>query len=484
MDGVEVAKRNTSKSCWIVLHAQVYDVTLYLDQHPGGAAILLSQGGRDATAEFSRIHSPDVLRYVPAGSCLGPIDLTTLASLAPPRDGTVSGSPSAAEGVPHISQCVVTDDFESAAKAVLPARSWSYVSSSSNSGLSMAANLGAWSTVKFRPRVLRNVETISMKGSILGHPSPFPFFVAPMGILGRAHDGAEVELVRGLARSGIHGVISTMSTKSAEKIMASLSDDLEGLDSSRVGPPPTQLHFQLYTPPERSSAVSLIRKAKSLGFRTLWVTVDNPVLGKRTTDRRQLAEEALASGSGKQAEAAGLGIRTHVPQGQISSSLTWEDLRWIKEEWDGPLVIKGIQCVEDAKLALQYDCQGILLSNHGGRQLHSAPDALATLVEIRELCPEILQSVEVFVDGGLRDGADVLKAISLGARAVGVGRPFFYALAAYGSLGVERCVDILSEELRTAMALVGITSLDQVTPDLVNASRLVNEMWRPARSRL
>ncbi|KAK9424044.1 putative Mitochondrial cytochrome-like protein b2 [Seiridium unicorne] len=480
MDGAEVAKRNTSKSCWIVLNADVYDVTSYLEQHPGGAAILLAQGGGDATAEFSRIHSPDVLQFLPEGSRLGPIDTSTLGALAPPRDQATSSPPVPEGSVPHLSGCVVADDFEHAAKVVMPPRTWSYVSSFSNSGLSMAANLGSWSAVSFRPRVLRDVKRVSTKTSILGHASPLPFYVSPMGLLGRGHEDAEIAFVQGFVRSGIHGLISTVSTKPTEDIAVALDEQLgRASGGGRDNPSSSQLHFQLYTSPDRLAATKLIRRAKAAGFRSLWVTVDTPVLGKRTIDRRQLAEEALAIGSEEQATSIGLGIQSVVPQSQVSSSLVWEDLRWIKEAWGGPLVLKGIQCAEDAKLAVEYGCQGILLSNHGGRQLHSAPDALSTLLEIRQYCPEVLEHLEIYVDGGLRDGADVLKALCLGAKGVGVGRPFYYALAAYGTAGVERCVEILAEELRTAMRLVGVTSLDQVRPDMVNASRLLNNLWRP-----
>lgn len=153
-----------------------------------------------------------------------------------------------------------------------------------------------------------------------------------------------------------------------------------------------------------------------------------------------MAQAALAIGSEQQASNLSLGIQNFTTQAQ-NGALKWEDLAWIKEAWGGPLVLKGIQTAEDAKLAVDYGCEGILLSNHGGRQLHSAPSALSTLVEIRLHCPEVFDKLEVFVDGGLRDGADILKALCLGAKGVGVGRPFSYALSAYGAAGVDRCVD-------------------------------------------
>lgn len=474
MDGAEVAKHNTSQSCYIVLKGNVYDVTSYLEQHPGGAAILLTNAGQDATAEFSKIHSPDVLEYLPEGSNLGPVDTATLAALTPaPRVSAAIDAPVEEGEVPHLATCVTTHDFERAAKYTMPAPTWSYVSSFANSGQSMQGNLDSWNAVTFRPRVLRDITKVSTETSVLGQASPLPFYVSPMGLLGRSHEHAELGLVRGLVRSGAHAVISTVSTRSMEDISTTLREQ----GPVAEGPVP-QLHFQLYTRPEKEPTLAYIRRAKAAGYKSLWVTVDTPLLGKRTIDRRHMAQAALAIGSEQQASNLSLGIQNFTTQAQ-NGALKWEDLAWIKEAWGGPLVLKGIQTAEDAKLAVDYGCEGILLSNHGGRQLHSAPSALSTLVEIRLHCPEVFDKLEVFVDGGLRDGADILKALCLGAKGVGVGRPFSYALSAYGAAGVDRCVDILAEELRTAMALVGITSLDQVHPDLVNATRLLNEAWRP-----
>ncbi|KAI1136444.1 hypothetical protein F5Y05DRAFT_108623 [Hypoxylon sp. FL0543] len=507
LNAAEVAKHNTTSSCWIVINSKVYDVTPYLDQHPGGAAILVKQGGRDATSEFRKVHSPDVLEYLPAGSYLGDMDPAAVASLS-----TVSSSGSAASsasssssssspaptpsasstvnGPPHIAHCITADDFEAAAKGVLSHNALSYVSSSANSGLSLAGNLSSWARITYRPLVLRGVQHVSPRTAIFGHASPFPFYLSAMGQLGRSHPGGEVEFVRGLARRGAHGLISTESTQTMEDIAAALTDEQQKL-AGKAGPrdpadefPPSVLHFQLYCHAKRSITLSRIHRAKAAGFKSLWVTVDTPVLGKRTGDRRIQASEALELGLEQAAEQAGFGRRSHAAPDHFAPSLSWVDIAWIKEEWGGPLVLKGVQCAEDARLALRHGCAGVLLSNHGGRQAHAAPDALTTLLEIRAYAPEVLGKLEVFVDGGLRDGADVLKAICLGATAVGVGRPFFYALAAYGARGVERCIDILAEELDMSMRLVGITSLDEARPERVNATRLLNEMWRPEKSRL
>lgn len=285
-----------------------------------------------------------------------------------------------------------------------------------------------------------------MQTHILGQASPYPFYLSPMGTIGSLHPGAEPELVKGIVRKGLHGVISTASTKPTEAIMESFETEQKRLNNKS----PSKLFFQLYIHTDRAKAIELIRKVKKLGYKGLWITVDTPIIGKRTGDRRLQAQEAIDAGLASKHDNTGQSENENgfapafggrpLP-GQLSPCITWEYLTWIRPEWEGPIVLKGIQCAEDAKLAFEHGCQGILLSNHGGRQLHTAPSALMTLLEIRTYCPEILGKMEIFVDGGLRDGADILKALCLGATAVGVGRPFLYALAAYGSQGVERCVD-------------------------------------------
>ncbi|KAI0448643.1 FMN-dependent dehydrogenase-domain-containing protein [Xylaria acuta] len=502
----EIASHRSTSSCWIVVDGKVYDVTSYLNEHPGGAAVLLKQGGTDATSEFRKIHSPDILKYLPKDACLGTIDAAARAAL--PISNASAESTEGAEGaekLPHISSIVVPNDFEAAANAVMPLRSWTYVSSSSHDGSAFRGNLASWRAVRFRPRIFHDVRAVDPRSTILGSASAFPFYVSPMGQMGRGHPAGEIGVVRALARRGVHGVISTETTAKMEEIAAAFADEkkkkkeeeeeekvAETRKNASAGEieqdrPEAQLHFQLYIPADRAVAVRRIRRARATGvFRSLWVTVDTAVLGKRSADRKLQAAEALATSPelAAHAERAGFGLLAHASNSQLNSSLTWEDLKWIKREWGGPVVLKGVQTPEDAARAADLGVDGVLLSNHGGRQMHDAPDALTTLLEIRTYYPEVLGKLEIFLDGGCRDGADVLKAVSLGAKAVGVGRPFFYALAAYGEKGVERCLDIFADELVTGMRLVGMKNLDEARPERVNTSRLLNEIWRPEKSRL
>ncbi|KAI0394406.1 mitochondrial cytochrome-like protein b2 [Xylariaceae sp. FL0594] len=502
----EVVKHRSASSCWIVVDGRVYDVTSYMSEHPGGAAVLLRQGGRDATPEFRNVHSPDILKYLPHDAYLGILSATELAAL-PLKSASADtmgvlklesplSEEELAKRVPHISSIVLPSDFEAAAEPIMPRRAWTYVSSSAHDGSALRGNLASWAGVRFRPRVFRDVARVEPRSSILGFAAAFPFYVSPMGQLGRAHAAGEMGVVRALARKGVHGVVSTESTNKMEDIAAAFADEKEkvrlanvqqGGDGDHGVLPEAQLHFQLYIPADRAIAIERIRRAKATNvFRSLWVTVDTPVLGKRSADRKLQAADALATSPdlALHAERAGFGLLAHATNAQLNASLTWDDLKWIKQEWGGPVVLKGIQTAEDAARAAELGCEGVLLSNHGGRQMPDASDALTTLLEIRTYCPEIMDKIEIFVDGGCRDGADVLKAVALGANAVGIGRPFFYALAAYGEKGIERCLDIYADELTTAMRLSGIKTMDECVPQRVNASRLLNEMWRPEKSRL
>ncbi|KAI0537499.1 FMN-dependent dehydrogenase-domain-containing protein [Xylaria digitata] len=493
----EIASHRSTSSCWIVVDGKVYNVTSYLNEHPGGAAVLLKVAGTDATAEFRKTHSPDFLSYLPKEACLGAIDAGARAALpissAPAEPTGNLGSAESVKELPHISSIVVPNDFEAAANTVMPLKSWTYVSSSSHDGSALRNNLASWHAVRFRPRIFRDIATVNPRSSIFGAAAAFPFYVSPMGQLGRGHPVAEAGLVRALARRGVHGVISTESTVKMEEIATTFVAEKKKVAEERKNVnadedrPEAQLHFQLYIPADRAVAVQRIRRARATGvFRSIWITVDTPVLGKRSADRKLQAAEALAASPelAAHAERAGFGLLAHASASEFNSTLTWEDVKWVKEEWGGPVVLKGIQTAEDAAHAADLGVDGVLLSNHGGRQMHDAQDALTTLLEIRTYHPGLVDRLEVFVDGGCRDGADVLKAVSLGAKAVGIGRPFFHALAAYGEKGVERCLDIFSDELICGMRLAGMKSLDDARPERVNASRLLNEIWRPEKSRL
>jgi L-lactate dehydrogenase (cytochrome) len=270
--------------------------------------------------------------------------------------------------------------------------------------------------------------------------------------------------------------------------------------------------FQLYVNKDRKQSEALLKKVRAAGCSAVFLTVDAPVPGKREPDERISADASTnAPMTGAQAtndkKGGGLG---RIMGAYIDSSLSWHDLQWLRRSWDGKIVLKGIQSADDAKMAADAGVDGIVLSNHGGRSLDTSPPSVMILLECQRRYAEIFDKLDVYVDGGIRRGTDILKCLCLGAKAVGLGRPFLYSVN-YGAEGVEHLVDskspstcrfpnarptdthepsVLKDELETSMKLVGITNLSQVHPGLVNSldvDHLVPSTadhpyakWRPA----
>jgi L-lactate dehydrogenase (cytochrome) len=228
--------------------------------------------------------------------------------------------------------------------------------------------------------------------------------------------------------------------------------------------------FQLYVDKNRTKSEELLRTAERLGAKAVFVTVDGPVQGKREADERVKADRELVSPmSGTRAkndEKKGNSI-SRAMGSYIDPTLSWKDVKWLRESTKLPIILKGIMTAQDAVLAMQHGIDGIVLSNHGGRNLDTSPPPMLVLLEIQKNSPEVFDKVEVFVDGGIKRGTDIFKALCLGAKAVGIGRGFLWALN-YGEEGVEKFIDILRDELETTMKLCGITDLSQVHPGLVN----------------
>jgi len=227
--------------------------------------------------------------------------------------------------------------------------------------------------------------------------------------------------------------------------------------------------MQLYVDKNRANSEALLRKVNELGMKAVFVTVDCPAPGKREADERNRASVAVSSGiSGGTLTAdkkgGGLGRTTGA---YIDATLNWDDIAWLRKHTLLPIGVKGIQCVEDAVRCADLGVDAIYLSNHGGRALDTSPPALYTLLELRKLRPDVFDKCEVYVDGGVRRGTDVVKALCLGARGVGMGRPFLYALT-YGTEGVNHAIDIMKDEIEVTMKLLGVNKLSELGPHLVS----------------
>jgi L-lactate dehydrogenase (cytochrome) len=393
--------------------------------------------------------------------------------------------------IPHLGLCVILEDFHEVAKSVLPEKAYIYISSTSSSSKRIAHYRRSWSQLALRPRVMRDVSSVDTSLKILSLDCPFPFFIAPMGLIGTAHSEGELAFARAAADSGIHYCVSTATSKNHEEIMECFQGQKQELELS-AEPTRTGLFFQLYVHSQSQVTKDLLSRIRQLGYKGLFITVDTPVVGKRSADRRLQARELadLEVTAGEDANKAAIISKSgklhggRAPPGVLSQTLNWEDVSWIRNEWQGPIVIKGIQCAEDASIAANLGVEGIYLSNHGGRQLQDAVSSLDTLMQIREQFPDLLSRVEVYVDGGFSTGADILKALCLGARAVGIGRPFMYAVAAYGTNGVMRAIDggfpfediktytdyvaVLTEEIEIGMRLLGVKTLAELKPEMIS----------------
>jgi len=284
-----------------------------------------------------------------------------------------------------------------------------------------------------------------------GMESSLPIFISPAALARLGHPDGEMNLVRAAGTEGILQGISNNSSCSVEEVMS-------------VKKPEQSLIFQLYMNKDRAAAAKLIRGLQQDGFRAIMLTVDAAVPGNREIDKRAKGfTVGPAHGkSGVQGQGVALAI-----SGYQDPDVCWEDIPWIQSLTNLPLIIKGIQCVEDAEKAFEHGAQSIVLSNHGGRELDFSPAPMTVLYELRQRRPDLLEKHEVYIDGGVRRGTDVLKALCLGARGVGLGRPFLYANSVWGEEGCRRVVEIMRNEIVTGMQLLGVTSLDQLRPELV-----------------
>lgn len=265
-----------------------------------------------------------------------------------------------------------------------------------------------------------------------------PIFCAPAALAKLVHPGGEAEMARGCKSAGVPEAISTAASLPIGEIFEAGKEGPYGDDEKGEMP----FFFQLYVDKQREKSEKLLSKVEKLGAKAVFVTVDAPVAGKREADERVKADEGLiAPNSGVQAKndkkGGSLG-RTMA--GFIDPSLTWDDIPWLRKHTSLPIVLKGVQTAMDAKRAMEEGIDGIILSNHGGRSLDTSPAPVLILLEIQKCCPEVFDKVEVFVDGGIMRGTDIFKALCLGAKAVGIGRGFLFALN-YGREGVEKYIE-------------------------------------------
>ncbi|KAL9604954.1 MAG: hypothetical protein Q9219_000142 [cf. Caloplaca sp. 3 TL-2023] len=458
----EITKHNTAKDLWIVVDGQVWDLTEFAPEHPGGIGIILQHAGHDASQAYNEVHAPSLLnKTLTSSKLVGTLDTSTISdswAKPPPRQNP---KVQLKNEKPPLETLISTHDFEAVAEKTLAPKTWAFYSSAATDLVTHKANRSFFDRIWFRPRVLRDVRVRDTRARIMGRDVEMPVFVSPAALAKLVHPDGEKAIARGCQNKGIMQCVSTNASFSIDEIASALPP-------TSSSPPP--LFFQLYVNKDRAQSERLLRTVWDSGVRTIFLTVDSPIAGKREADERVRMDEDQAAPmwQGKPVNDRKGGGLGRITGSFIDEGLCWGDLGgWLRRVWKGRVVMKGIMCAEDARRAAEERVDGIVLSNHGGRNLDTSPPAILILLDLQRNCPHVFDRLEVYVDGGVRRGTDVLKAICLGATAVSVGRPFLYALA-YGQEGVEWVVDLLKDELSVAMALVGITDLSQAHPGLVN----------------
>lgn len=359
-------------------------------------------------------------------------------------------------------------DFEYVARHVMEKTAWAYYSLGCDDEITLRENHLAYQRIYFKPRVLRDVTNIDLHCKMGGTEVSAPFYVTATALGKLGHPDGEKVLTRLAAKQNVIQMIPTLALCLFDEIVDEKTDSQ------------TQW-LQLYVNQDREVCKLIIEHAEKRGIKGLFITVDAPQLGRREKDMRLKNIEDLSHVQGDDADADRSQGAARAISSFIDTSLNWKDLPWFRSVTKMPIYLKGVQCVEDALLAVDAGVNGIVISNHGGRQLETAPPPIQVLAELMPILRErgiTKDTFEVYVDGGVRRASDILKAMCLGALGVGIGRPFLYAMLSYGDDGVVKAMQIIKDEMIMNMRLLGVTLIDQLNElyvDLRYINRLVPE---------
>ena len=376
----------------------------------------------------------------------------------------------------RLAAALTIDDLRVIAKRRTPQAPFDYTDGAAEEELTLARARQAFKDIEFQPAILRDVAVVNTTRDVLGKPSSLPLSIAPTGFTRMMHTEGEIAGTRAAEKFGIPFTLSTMGTASVEDVVAAS---------------PTGRHwFQLYMWTDRERSMELVKRAEEAGYDTLVVTVDVPVAGARLRDKRNgmsippalttktivnaiprpewwvnfLTTEPLTFAS----LSSWQGTVGELIDSMFDPTVTFDDIKWIRSVWPRKLVVKGVQTLDDAKKLTKYGVDGIVLSNHGGRQLDRAPLPFHILPTVSK---EIGKDVELMIDTGIMSGADVVASVALGAKSTMIGRAYLYGLMAGGYDGVVRALEIFTDQIERTMRLLGVSHLDELTPKHVTQLR-------------
>jgi 4-hydroxymandelate oxidase len=375
-----------------------------------------------------------------------------------PNPGSVIAFAQSADAPKEVVGAVNLFDFEPLARSRISPMAWEYISGGAGDEVTLRWNRDSFDRIKLRPRILVDVSRLDTRVKLFGRELPHPILLAPTAYQRLAHPEGELATAKGAGAAGAVMVVSTMATTSVEEIAAAATHPL---------------WFQLYVQPDRAFTRDLVQRAEAAGCQALVVTVDTPVVGLRNREMR--IKFALPPGMDrpnlkglKTSSTSHLPPENEIYSAVLDPKLTWKEIDWLRSLARTPVLLKGVLNPDDAELAVKAGVSGIIVSNHGARNLDTLP---ATIDVLPEVAARVAGRVPVLMDGGVRRGTDVLKALALGANAVLIGRPYLYGLGAAGAEGVTRVINILRRELEMAMALTGRTNVAGVDHSVLWSDR-------------
>jgi 4-hydroxymandelate oxidase len=354
-------------------------------------------------------------------------------------------------------QPVNLNEFEAIARDKLPKMAFGYYASGSDDEVTLGDNRVAFDCIKLLPHYMVGTDGLDTGTIVNGMRLDYPIMIAPMAFMAMAHPDGELAMARAAAHHGTPMILSTMSTYKIEDV-ATAADGVKW--------------FQLYVYKDRDVTRALVERAEKAGYSAIALTIDVPVLGRREVDIHNSfhlpPHLSAANLMGEEMRE----VRRNADDSSLAvyinelweDNLQWQDLEWLASITDLPIYVKGILRPDDARTALDHGAGGIIVSNHGGRQLDTAP---ATIDVIGDIAEAVGDQTDILMDGGIRRGTDIIKAIALGAKAVLIGRPMMYSLAYDGEAGANHALDLIQEEFKTAMILCGCRTLADITPDLL-----------------
>jgi (S)-mandelate dehydrogenase len=374
----------------------------------------------------------------------------------------------------NVARAVTVDDLRLIARRKLPRAVFDFIDGAADDESTLRANMADFDAIKLKQRILTNPGLTRLDTSILGSPAAAPLIIGPTGLANMTWPGADLILSSEAGAAGIPFVLSTSSGSTIEEVA-----------SASKG----RRWFQLYVFKDRTITEGLIQRAQASGYEALVITVDVPVVGKRRRDVRngftiplsltpssvfdfamhpQWCLDIWRHGVPKMRNFSDTLVSTRATShaalmnSQLDPTLTWAIIPWLRDRWKGPILIKGILSLEDATQAVAHGADGIIISNHGGRQLDGVSSSIKALEQIG---PKLGSQVPLFLDGGVRRGSDIVRAVALGAKAVLIGRPTLYAAAAGGADGIRRCLQILFEDMHRILVQIGRSSMTDVDAD-------------------